>query len=163
MTRSAARPTVAAAGPEYWCDRCSSFHSGPCPAAAHRQLGVLLARMVREADARVPEGRRARRTLQEMAPGYQRQPVLTLHRSVMAEACPLCLRWNCKGSDCPPSGAAPAPTAPTASAVPVVTGGGWQCDQCGGWFGVTAELPAPASVRPAPVTAWTCSACSALR
>lgn len=109
MTRSVARPTVAAAGPEYWCDRCSGFHSGPCPAAAHRELGALLARMAAEGDARVPEGRRARRTLQEMAPGYERQLVLTLHRPVMADdACPLCGRWSCNGSDCPP-GAAPAP------------------------------------------------------
>ncbi|MET8824175.1 hypothetical protein ABZX04_38470, partial [Streptomyces rochei] len=28
---------------------------------------------------------RARRTLQEMAPGYERQPVLTLYRPVMAD------------------------------------------------------------------------------
>ncbi|MEU3855042.1 hypothetical protein [Streptomyces sp. NPDC029554] len=164
MTRAAARTTAAAADPEYACDRCGAFHSGPCPATAHHRLGDLLARMVRQADARIPAGRRARRTLQEMAPGYERQPVLALYRPVMADdACPLCGRWSCNGSDCPPSGAAPALTAPTVSAVPVVTGGGMnQCDQCGGWFGVTAELPAPASVRPAPVTGWTCSACSAL-
>ncbi|WP_243460420.1 hypothetical protein [Streptomyces sp. M54] len=46
-------------------------------------------------------GRRARRTLQEMAPGYKRQPVLILHRPVMGQ-CPLCERWNCGGHDCPP-------------------------------------------------------------
>ncbi|MFI0141906.1 hypothetical protein [Streptomyces luteogriseus] len=78
--------------------------------AAHHQLGELLTRMVREGDARVAPGREARRTLQEMAPGYERQPVLTLHRPVMAnDECPLCGRWSCNGSDCPP-GAAPAPT-----------------------------------------------------
>ncbi|MER7496389.1 hypothetical protein ABT033_27815 [Streptomyces pharetrae] len=154
MTRPAARTTVAATNPEYRCAPCGTFHAGPCATVADRQLGDLLARMVREADARVPAERRARRTLQEMLPGYERQPVLTLYRSVMADdACPVCGRWSCKGgSDCPP-GTAPAPAASVS--VPVVTGGGWQCDQCGQWFSVTAELPTPA-------TAWTCSACSAL-
>ncbi|TWD13124.1 hypothetical protein FB570_11951 [Streptomyces sp. T12] len=110
MTRPAARTTVAAANPEYACDRCGTFRNGPCATAADRQLGDLLARMVRETDARVPAERRARRTLQEMMPGYERQPVLTLHRPAMADdACPLCGRWNCKGSDCPP-GVAPAPS-----------------------------------------------------
>ncbi|MEV0695276.1 hypothetical protein [Streptomyces sp. NPDC050388] len=109
MTRTAARTTVAAANPEYACDQCGTWHTGACPAAAHHQLEDLLARMVREADARIPDGRRARRTLQEMAPGHQRQPVLTLHRPVMADdACPLCGRWTCDPSTCPP-GAAPAP------------------------------------------------------
>lgn len=162
MTRPAARTTVAATTPEYWCGPCGTFHAGPCATVADRQLGGLLARMVREADARVPAERRARRTLQEMAPGYERQPVLTLYRPVMADdACPVCARWSCKGgSDCPP-GAVPAPAASVI--VPMVTGGGgWQCDRCGQWFGVTAELPAPATVRPASATAWTCSACSAL-
>ncbi|MEV4790118.1 hypothetical protein AB0K53_32585 [Streptomyces tuirus] len=109
MTRRAARTTVAAVNPEYACDRCGNWHTGPCSASAHRQLGDLLARMVRESDERIPTERRARRTLQEMAPGYERQPVLTLHRPVMADdACPLCGRWSCPGTDCPP-GAAPAP------------------------------------------------------
>ncbi|MFH9016104.1 hypothetical protein ACH4C6_32585 [Streptomyces sp. NPDC017943] len=159
MTRPTTR-TTAAAGPEYWCDQCSAFHSGPCSGLALRQLGVLVDRMVREADALVPEGRRARRTLQEMAPGFERQPVLTLYRPVMADdACPLCGRWSCSGSDCPP-GAAPAP----AASVPVVTGGGgWQCSRCGGWFGVTgAQSAAAGGRRPAPATAWVCDACSAL-
>ncbi|MET9335951.1 hypothetical protein ABZX78_32915 [Streptomyces cellulosae] len=110
MTRPAARTTEAEANPEYACDQCGTFHTGPCATAAHRQLGDLLARMVRETDARVPAERRARRTLQEMMPGYERQPVLTLHRPAMADdACPLCGRWSCTGSDCPPS-AAPAPS-----------------------------------------------------
>ncbi|MCO8303591.1 hypothetical protein [Streptomyces sp. RKCA744] len=131
MTRSAARTTEAAVNPEYACDRCGGWHSGTCPAAAHRQLGDLLARMVREADTRIPDGRRARRTLQEMMPGYERQPVLTLHRPAMADmaddACPLCGRWACTGSDCPPSSTVPTATPATAS-------GGGQCSRCGGWF-----------------------------
>ncbi|MFF8556549.1 hypothetical protein ACF058_27435 [Streptomyces sp. NPDC015501] len=40
-------------------------------------------------DLAVAAGRRARRTLQEMLPGYVRQPVLILHRPVMGEQCPL--------------------------------------------------------------------------
>lgn len=111
MTRPAARTTEAAVNPEYACDQCGNWHTGPCcSSVARRQLGALLARMVREADARIPDGRRVRRTLQEMVPGYTRQPVLTLHRPVMADdACPLRLRWNCTGSDCPP-GVALAPS-----------------------------------------------------
>ncbi|MEU3550676.1 hypothetical protein [Streptomyces longwoodensis] len=112
MTRRSALK-AAARNPEYACSQCNGWHApGPCPTAvaSSRQLGELLARMVREADARVPAGRKARRTVQETAPGYVRQPVLTLHRPDMADdACPLCLRWNCTGTDCPP-GAAPAPT-----------------------------------------------------
>ncbi|WP_210551994.1 hypothetical protein [Streptomyces scabiei] len=157
MTRPVPRTTVAAANPEYACGQCGTWHSGPCPATGHHRLGELLARMVREADARVPGERRARRTLQEMAPGYERQPVLILHRPVMADdACPLCGRWSCGGSDCPP-GVAPAPAC---ASVPGATGGGQQCANCGGWFGVTAL--ASASARPAPATAWLCGACSDL-
>ncbi|WFB88355.1 MULTISPECIES: hypothetical protein [Streptomyces] len=120
--------------------------------AADRQLGDLLARMAREADSRVPIERRARRTLQEMVPGYERQPVLVLHRPVMGDGwCPLCESYSCDPSNCPPS-VAPAPT-------PVTASGGWQCDRCGGWFGA---VPAPQSgargMVPAP-TAWTCDAC----
>ncbi|MEU3664024.1 hypothetical protein AB0E77_30415 [Streptomyces sp. NPDC032940] len=145
MTCPAARTTVTAITPEYWCGPCGAFHAGPCASVAYRQLGDLLARMVREADRRVTTERRARRTLQEMLPGYERQPVLTLHRPVMADdSCPLCHRWQCDPSNCPP-GVAPAPAPATAS-------GQWQCDKCGGWFGVAG---APAG----PVTAWTCSAC----
>ncbi|WP_258308732.1 hypothetical protein [Streptomyces sp. NWU339] len=117
MTRTAAPTAEAATNPEYAGGRCGTGHPGACPAAAHHRLEDLLARRVREADARIPSGRRARRTLQEMAPGYQRQPVLTLHRPVMAEdACPLCGRWSCTGGDCPP-GAAPAPATAVRKAV----------------------------------------------
>ncbi|MFB8166117.1 hypothetical protein [Streptomyces rubiginosohelvolus] len=104
MTRSTACTTVAADSPEYWCEPCGTFHSGPCASTGNRQLGDLLARMARESDDRIPAEHRARRTLQEMMPGYYRQPVLTLHRPVKADdACVLCGRWNCRGgSDCPP-------------------------------------------------------------
>ncbi|MEU1853746.1 hypothetical protein ABZ499_31900 [Streptomyces sp. NPDC019990] len=129
--------------------RPASGFTAPDATDAHHQLGQLLTRIVREGDARVTPGQGARRTLQEMAPGYERQRVLTLHRPVMDnDACPLCGRWSCNGSDCPP-GAALAPAL-------VATGGPMnQCDRCGGWFGVTAA-------RPAPATAWTCDACQAL-
>ncbi|MEU0102941.1 hypothetical protein [Streptomyces sp. NPDC006267] len=62
----------------------------------------IVQQLVDDGDARAAvAGRRARRTLQEMAPGYVRQPVLILHRPVMGQ-CPLCLRFNCGGHDCPP-------------------------------------------------------------
>ncbi|MFG3085636.1 hypothetical protein [Streptomyces parvulus] len=135
MTRPAARTTAA-------------------NSQAHRQLGDLLARMVRENDGRIPAGRRVPRTLQEMQermPGYERQPVLTLHRPGMADdACPLCGRWNCTGADCPPASIAPAP-----APAPATTGGGMQCDMCGGVFGAAPG----ASGKP---TAWTCGACQNL-
>ncbi|WP_236669487.1 hypothetical protein [Streptomyces antimycoticus] len=79
----------------------------PYPAGRGYQLGDLLARMVREADSRIPAERRVRRTLQEMLPYYERQPVLVLHRPTM-DMCPLCERFNCSGSDCPPPSVAPA-------------------------------------------------------
>lgn len=63
----------------------------------------LVEQLVADGDDRAAvAGRRARRTLQEMAPGYDRQPVLILHRLVMGQ-CPLCERYNCPGHDCPPS------------------------------------------------------------
>lgn len=63
-------------------------------------------------------GRRARRTLAEMAPEYVRQPVLVLHRPSMNDACPVCTRWNCDPSNCPPSFApAPASAASARTAV----------------------------------------------
>ncbi|MEU6664260.1 hypothetical protein [Streptomyces sp. NPDC046821] len=143
-----ARPGVSAvqaANPEYACTACGNWHAGPCPTA---QMHRLVTHMVRHADARIPVGRKARRTLQEMAPGYERQPVLILHRPTMADdACVLCGRWNCNPANCPPQASTPAP-AP-------VTGGGQQCDQCGGVFGA---VPGP----PATLTAWTCGTCLAL-
>lgn len=64
----------------------------------------LVQQLVVDGDTRAAgAGRRARRTLQEMAPGYTRQPVLILHRPAMADdACGICGRWNCGGHDCPP-------------------------------------------------------------
>ncbi|WP_141746114.1 MULTISPECIES: hypothetical protein [unclassified Streptomyces] len=67
------------------------------------QFRQLVQQLVDDGDTRAAgAGRRARRTLQEMAPNYTRQPVLTLHRPTMAnDACGLCHRWNCGGHDCP--------------------------------------------------------------
>ncbi|MFI9019483.1 hypothetical protein ACIGZI_36245 [Streptomyces griseus] len=64
----------------------------------------LVQQLVDDGDDRAAvAGRRARRTLQQMIPGYTRQPVLTLHRPGMADdACGICGRWSCGGHDCPP-------------------------------------------------------------
>lgn len=68
----------------------------------------LVRHMVADGDQRaVLAGRRTRRTLAQMSPGYTRQPILRLTRPLTfrgADACVLCGRWNCKG-DC----YAPAP------------------------------------------------------
>ncbi|MFC9035419.1 hypothetical protein [Streptomyces arboris] len=73
------------------------------------QFRQLVQQLVDDGDDRATvAGRRARRTLQEMAPGYDRQPVLILHRPVMGQ-CPLCERWNCGGHDCPPGVTATRP------------------------------------------------------
>lgn len=89
LTCAALRPTEAGANPEYACQVCGVFHAdGPCPPAALEATHRLVARMVREADDRVPPERRARRTLQEMAPGYERQPVLILYRPPVLPATP---------------------------------------------------------------------------
>ncbi|WP_051721791.1 hypothetical protein [Streptomyces albidoflavus] len=79
-------------------------------------LGRHLRRVIRQQDAAIPTHRRAPRTLAEMKarlgtaqPGYERQPVLVLHRPTMQEdPCPLCDRWNCNPANCPPAGLAPA-------------------------------------------------------
>ncbi|MFE6788203.1 hypothetical protein ACFVFF_38780 [Streptomyces sp. NPDC057680] len=101
----------------------------PQPALGHRPTQQLLDRMCAEGDARAERaGRRARRTLQEMDPSYVRQPLLTLHRPVMAGgACPVCERFSCDGTDCPPAAAVASASTP-----PAATGG--QCSSCGGWF-----------------------------
>lgn len=90
-----------AAGTEYACGTCGGWHSGPCPDAAQRALGELIVRMADEADAQIPADRpRARRTLQQMMPGFERQPVLVLHRPRMADdACVLCGYWTCRCSE----------------------------------------------------------------
>lgn len=85
-------------------------------------------------------GRQARRTLAEMDPGYDRQPVLLLAPAVTFrsanDACGLCGYWTCRCG-----GVAPAP-------VPVESSGQLQCDMCSQWFGFTG---------------WTCPACQALQ
>ncbi|MFJ8982579.1 hypothetical protein [Streptomyces sp. NPDC102282] len=83
-------------------------------------------------------GRHARRTLAEMAPGYERQPVLLLTRPLdfrsADDACPSCGYWKCRCG-----GIAPAPAE---------NSGQLQCDRCSGWFGFTG---------------WTCPACQQLQ
>ncbi|MFB9558667.1 hypothetical protein [Streptomyces roseoviridis] len=65
-------------------------------------------RRARLADTTV--SRPARRTLAEMAPGFERQPVLTLFRPQFSndERCIFCEKWLCPGN-C--GGFAPAPAA----------------------------------------------------
>ncbi|MFJ8982640.1 hypothetical protein [Streptomyces sp. NPDC102282] len=76
------------------------------------QVHQLVHRLVADGDTRAESaGRHARRTLAEMAPGYQRQPVLLLTRALSYR-----------------SSAAPAPA---------VNSGQLQCDRCQGWFGFT--------------------------
>ncbi|WTI92908.1 hypothetical protein OHB17_42330 (plasmid) [Streptomyces sp. NBC_00724] len=57
-------------------------------------------------------GRRARRTLAEMVPGYTRQPVLHLTRPLnfraADDACVLCGLWNCDGTCYAPAPASAA-------------------------------------------------------
>ncbi|MEU9496835.1 hypothetical protein AB0D56_32615 [Streptomyces sp. NPDC048209] len=101
----------------------------------------LVHRLAVDGDARARSaGRQARRTLAEMAPGYQRQPVLLLTRPLTFrsadDACPLCGYWTCRCG-----GVAPAPEC----------NGTLQCDQCGGRFGYTGP------------TCWTCAACKQLQ
>ncbi|MFE7046671.1 hypothetical protein ACFU9X_47195 [Streptomyces atratus] len=89
----------------------SSGHNGSGYERDETDTGFyqLVRHLVGDGDDRArTAGRRARRTLAEMAPGYVRQPVLVLYRPAMNDACPLCTRWNCDPSNCPPS-AAPAP------------------------------------------------------
>ncbi|MGW7402054.1 hypothetical protein ACWGH7_36985 [Streptomyces cyaneofuscatus] len=76
----------------------------------------LVGRLVADGDRRaVTAGRRARRTLAEMAPGQTRQPVLRMTRQLTFaptaakagadDACVLCGWWKCSCG-----GVAPAPT-----------------------------------------------------
>ncbi|MEW1551910.1 hypothetical protein [Streptomyces tsukubensis] len=87
----------------------------------------LVRHLVVDGDRRAVQARRqARRTLQEMAPGYTR----TLHRPRMADdVCPVCERWTCT---CPPwPGTGPAPV-PNGTVAPAASSG--QCSVCGHWF-----------------------------
>ncbi|MFF9690520.1 hypothetical protein [Streptomyces sp. NPDC014623] len=77
----------------------------------------LVEQLVADGDDRAAvAGRRARRTLAEMAPGYDRQPVLLLTRP-----------FEFRATD----------TAPQSLPAPPSNSGGLQCDRCQGWFGVT--------------------------
>ncbi|MFJ1775036.1 hypothetical protein ACIOFQ_33130 [[Kitasatospora] papulosa] len=101
----------------------------------------LVAGLAADGDNRARSaGRQARRTLAEMDPGYDRQPVLLLTRPLTFrsadDACPLCGYWTCRCG-----GVAPAPEC----------NGTLQCDQCGGRFGYTGP------------TCWTCDACKQLQ
>ncbi|MFD4096687.1 hypothetical protein ACFWQ9_29540 [Streptomyces albidoflavus] len=88
----------------------------PDETEGQQRLGRYLRRVIRQQDAAIPAHRRAPRTLAEMKarlgaaqPGYERQPVLVLHRPTMKEdACPLCGLWECNPANCPPAGVTPA-------------------------------------------------------
>ncbi|MCX4799922.1 hypothetical protein OG497_39460 [Streptomyces sp. NBC_01242] len=65
------------------------------------QFHQLVQQLVADGDDRAQAaGRRARRTLAEMAPGYDRQPILYLTRPLPMraadDACPLCGYWTCR-------------------------------------------------------------------
>ncbi|MGQ4358286.1 hypothetical protein [Streptomyces drozdowiczii] len=80
------------------------------------QFHQLVDHLVADGDSRArAAGRRARRTLTEMAPGYGRQPVLRLAPAVefrrADDACPLCGWWACRCG-----GIAPAPVQVATSA-----------------------------------------------
>lgn len=68
----------------------------------------LVHRLVADSDDRARAASRcARRTYADMVPGaYERQPVLLLTRPLPMragdDACPMCTRWNCDGTNCPP-------------------------------------------------------------
>ncbi|WP_331719835.1 hypothetical protein OG217_37225 (plasmid) [Streptomyces sp. NBC_01023] len=105
---------------------CTGGHAGRVGIAADdirhgetEQWYQLVDRLVVDGDDRArAAGRRARRTLSEMAPGYERQPILHLTRPLpMAganDACPLCHRWTCDRTNCPPSRSAVASAAAVA-------------------------------------------------
>jgi hypothetical protein len=97
-----------------------------------RRLVRLLDTMSTEGDARAARaGRQARRTLQQMQPGYERQPVLVLHRPKMNDACGICGFWRCHcGGDAAP---APAHTRVMTDRAPAASGSG-QCSTCGATF-----------------------------
>ncbi|MFJ3198567.1 hypothetical protein ACIPJQ_38750 [Streptomyces griseoviridis] len=86
------------------------------------QLRALVVRMVREADDGIPQERRVRRTLQEMAPGYDRQPVLQ-----MLPTEPLTPTMGACGS-CNGNGG----TSSTSTSGGKTVGGWTRCDVCKG-------------------------------
>ncbi|MFD5065155.1 hypothetical protein [Streptomyces sp. NPDC058394] len=67
------------------------------------QFHQLVQQLAADGDDRArAAGRRARRTLAEMAPGYSHQPVLRLTGPLTFraadDACPLCGLWSCEGT-----------------------------------------------------------------
>ncbi|MGW9120228.1 hypothetical protein ACWGRV_27055 [Streptomyces sp. NPDC055663] len=120
MTRATLTPTSAVSTGTY---RCSGVALAPCAGeideigreddgSGHNGSGYerdetdtsfhrIVRHLVADGDDRARSaGRRARRTLAEMAPGYTRQPVLLLTRPLPMraadEACLLCGYWTCR-------------------------------------------------------------------
>ncbi|MCX4581361.1 hypothetical protein OHB41_51375 [Streptomyces sp. NBC_01571] len=87
-----------------------------------QRLGAHLLAVVRAQDALILAPRRVPRTAVQMRARLVR---------MADDACPLCGRWSCTGSDCPPSAAVPAVTP---LAAPATASGGGQCSYCGQWF-----------------------------
>ncbi|MFD4974610.1 hypothetical protein [Streptomyces sp. NPDC058424] len=102
----------------------------PRPRDTHRRLGHHLLAVVRAQDAAIPAHRRVPRTAAQMRARFVERTSQTA--TMREDACPLCFRWSCDGTDCPPS-AAPEPAAQTATASAGDPGWG-QCNQCMGWF-----------------------------
>ncbi|MFG3532748.1 hypothetical protein ACGF8B_39470 [Streptomyces sp. NPDC047917] len=72
---------------------------GPMPDETE-QYHRLVRQLVADGDHRARSaGRHARRTLAEMAPGYEQQPVLRLTGPLTFQsaddACPICTFWKC--------------------------------------------------------------------
>ncbi|MCA1218480.1 hypothetical protein [Streptomyces sp. 8L] len=94
------RTPHAAAEPEPRHDRPTTPDPTPTPAPhPHAAVAALtpeqrLHREVRHrvctADARISAEQRVLRTLAEMVPGFEREPLLTLHRPVMDAGCAVC-------------------------------------------------------------------------
>ncbi|MER5988849.1 hypothetical protein [Streptomyces sp. NPDC001787] len=114
MTITLTRPTNSGGGYGSWED--DDNQRGPERDETDTDFHQLVHRLVLDGDHRArTAGRHARRTLAEMAPGYERQPILRLTRPLVFrssdemraadEPCLFCGRWLCPGC----SGTAPAP------------------------------------------------------
>ncbi|MET8788195.1 hypothetical protein [Streptomyces sp. NPDC004589] len=90
----------------------------PTEQDANRRLGQHLLAVVRAQDVVIPAHRRVPRTVAEMR--------ARLDKRMADDACPLCGRWSCTGSDCPPASVVPA------LAVTVAASGGGRRFRCGG-------------------------------
>ncbi|WP_201299977.1 hypothetical protein [Streptomyces mexicanus] len=97
---------------------------------AHLRLGRHLLAVVRAQDAAIPAHPRVPRTVAATRARLQERMAQTV--TMADDACPLSGRWNCTGTDCPPSSVT-APT-PDAAPVPAAATAGGQCSVCGGWF-----------------------------